>query len=236
MTNIHVPVAVVSPLLLKMVALPWRSTMFPVSLLLCVILMLQLHVVAPITAFSAWDHTLYDFTSPAISTANWEEVSDTVREVGMSKATLDIVPSKAGNQRAVFFSLLNPQPDGACFAGMVDRFSPSQNWSGVRSVRVNARAQGSNSVYKIILNDGNHASGLAFEHVFAVVKGEQFNDYSLDLSDFVCSFRGRPCPDNVLDVTNIASFGFQMAGGVYDSYKQTGVSSLEISRVHIRSY
>ena len=49
------------------------------------------------------------------------EYSDTVRGAGMSKATLtlqsltkDIIGVE---QRAVFFALLNPQPNGAGFAG-----------------------------------------------------------------------------------------------------------------------
>lgn len=59
---------------------------------------------------------LFDFTSMA-NVDNWYEVSDTVREVGKSKATL-VLQKTRQFQRAIFFALLNPQPNGACFAGM----------------------------------------------------------------------------------------------------------------------
>ena len=40
------------------------------------------------------------------------KVSDTVRTVGLSKADFTLVQSQAV-RRAVFFALLNPQPNGA---------------------------------------------------------------------------------------------------------------------------
>ena len=59
---------------------------------------------------------LFDFTS-LDHVDDWYEVSDTVREVGKSKATLVLQKTRMF-QRAIFFALLNPQPNGACFAGM----------------------------------------------------------------------------------------------------------------------
>ena len=48
---------------------------------------------------------------------DWYEVSDTVRTQGSSKATIVLQKTQVF-QRAIFFSLLNPLPGGACFAGM----------------------------------------------------------------------------------------------------------------------
>ncbi|CAH8534832.1 unnamed protein product [Heterobilharzia americana] len=62
------------------------------------------------------DLILFNFTdSETTSLDRWVEVSDTVREAGRSKAAL--VSHVAYNyQSAIFFYLLNPLPDGACFA------------------------------------------------------------------------------------------------------------------------
>jgi len=54
---------------------------------------------------------LFDFNEDA-QVSDWIEVSDTKRSVGKSKANIDIVESDAV-RRAVFFTLLNPQEDGA---------------------------------------------------------------------------------------------------------------------------
>lgn len=59
---------------------------------------------------------LFDFTTMD-NVDDWYEVSDTVREVGKSKAAL-VLQKTRQFRRAVFFALLNPQPNGACFAGM----------------------------------------------------------------------------------------------------------------------
>ena len=48
--------------------------------------------------------------------ASWTEVSDTARSVGRSKGALVLQKTKV-YQRAVFFAVLNPQPNGACFVG-----------------------------------------------------------------------------------------------------------------------
>merc|ERR1712071_396688 len=60
---------------------------------------------------------LFNFTDPAVDMSGWTEVSDTVREPGKSKALLVLQKTQVF-QRAVFFALLNPQPNGAAFAGV----------------------------------------------------------------------------------------------------------------------
>ena len=68
------------------------------------------------TSQSTTEMMLFDFTTTD-NVSNWYEVSDTVRNVGKSKATLVLQKTRIF-QRAIFFALLNPQPNGACFAGM----------------------------------------------------------------------------------------------------------------------
>ena len=57
-----------------------------------------------------------------IDLSQWFESSDTVRQPGTSKATLTLQKLNKEcvgvDQRAVLFALLNPQPNGAGFAGM----------------------------------------------------------------------------------------------------------------------
>ena len=64
---------------------------------------------------STFDMMLFDFRTIS-NLDNWKESSDTVRDVGMSKASL-VLQKTQQYQRAIFFALLNPQPNGACFAG-----------------------------------------------------------------------------------------------------------------------
>ena len=59
---------------------------------------------------------LFDFAKMQELTG-WIESSDTVRSQGMSKANL-VLQKSPTFQRAIFFTLLNPQPNGAGFAGM----------------------------------------------------------------------------------------------------------------------
>ena len=70
--------------------------------------------------------TIFNFNSETEFTdedANsWWESSDTVRTPGMSKASFVLQKSKLF-QRAIFFALLNPQPNGAGFAGVKTNLS-----------------------------------------------------------------------------------------------------------------
>jgi NADH dehydrogenase [ubiquinone] 1 alpha subcomplex assembly factor 1 len=92
---------------------------------------------------------LFDFTSSASSVNDWQEVSDTEREVGMSKGAL-IEQRTQQFQRAIFFSLLNPQPNGAGFAGVVYR-KKTFDLSASSGLKLAVRAQGENFIYKVIL-------------------------------------------------------------------------------------
>nr|CAD7266155.1 unnamed protein product [Timema shepardi] len=93
------------------------------------------------------EQMLFDFTSrPSVD--DWIEQSDTVRTVGMSKAVLVLQKTQVF-QRAVFFALLNPQPNGAGFAGM--RVLTALDLSPYSQIRLRVRAQGNSSSYKMVL-------------------------------------------------------------------------------------
>ena len=87
-------------------------------------------------------------------------------------------------------------------------------------------------VIKAIVKDDNANSSLAFEHYFQVPTNQSVSDYTLALGDFVCSYRGKPCPDQPNWYT-VRTVGFQIAGGVYESYSQQGVASLELDGVEL---
>ncbi|KAK7793425.1 hypothetical protein R5R35_006986 [Gryllus longicercus] len=172
--------------------------------------------------------TLFDFTR-LHSVDDWMEQSDTVREVGKSKAVLVLQKTKVF-QRAVFFFLLNPQPNGAGFAGV--RISTSLDLHHYENIALKVRRQGNVPGYKIILrhkglNDEPHPT---YEQFFMVALNE-FQVVNLPLADFKPFYRGRPLNESEvgsLDTRNITSFGVQVYGGVYLPVKQSGPSTLEV--------
>lgn len=183
--------------------------------------------------------TLYDFTSQDSSVEGWSELSDTTREQGLSKGSISIIEAST-DRRAVFFSLLVPQPDSACFAGVQSPVMvPGQaDFSGFSDlVIINARGQGGHNgatrlLYKAIVKDNNVNSSLAFEQYFEVPTDHSASDYALPLTDFACSYRGQSCPD-LPDWRAVSTVGFQIAGGVYEAYSQQGTASLELDSVEL---
>lgn len=109
---------------------------------------------------------LFDFTNVQ-SVDDWREVSDTVRTVGKSKAVLTLQTSQLF-QRAVFFTLLNPQPNGAGFAGV--RKLTNLDLSGYKNIEITCRGQGQNSHYKVSLGHRgkNSDEDLSYEQFFTV--------------------------------------------------------------------
>lgn len=84
---------------------------------------------------------LFDFTKLS-NLDGWREESDTVREVGKSKAVFELQKTRLF-QRGIFFTLLNPQENGAGFAGV--RTSTKFDLSQYEKIVLYARAQGSNA-------------------------------------------------------------------------------------------
>ncbi|CAL1678921.1 unnamed protein product [Lasius platythorax] len=178
---------------------------------------------------------LFDFTNVQ-SVDDWRETSDTVRTVGKSKAVLTLQTSQLF-QRAVFFTLLNPQPNGAGFAGV--RKPVNLDLSRFKNIEIVCRGQGQNSHYKINLKHRGQNSNedLSYEQFFTVpISNNEFFTMTLPLKDFKPYYRGREIPDGEpLDTANITMFEFQIYGGVYSPIKQHGVSALEVETVSVSS-
>ncbi|XP_012523126.1 uncharacterized protein LOC105829036 isoform X2 [Monomorium pharaonis] len=177
---------------------------------------------------------LFDFTDVQ-SVDDWQEMSDTVRTVGKSKAILTLQTSQLF-QRAILFTLLNPQPNGAGFAGV--RKPKNLNLSEFKNIEITCRGQGQNNHYKVSLRHrGQHTNkDLCYEQFFTVSMSDEFSTVVLPLKDFKPYYRGREFPDEEpLDTANITMFEFQIYGGVYLPIKQHGVSALEIETVAVSS-
>merc|ERR1719348_922570 len=176
-----------------------------------------------------------DFASEDVD--NWWESSDTVREPGKSKAAFVLQKSKLF-QRAVFFAMLNPQPNGAGFAGVKTNVTEefgllSENSEGFYFI---CRAQGNLKHWKIVLTNEEFGTGspkYTYEAKFEVnIDSEDFETIKIPFADFKAFYRGAVVFDAPpLDLQKIGLFGFQTFGGVYDEFKQQGVGSLEIDIV-----
>ena len=99
---------------------------------------------------------------------DWIEISDTERDVGKSKGVL-VQQRTEKFQRAIFFSLLNPQPNGAGFVGVHYR-KASFNLKDFTGLKLLIRGQGENFIYKFILRHHNEESSLqpSYEIFFQV--------------------------------------------------------------------
>ncbi|XP_050588453.1 uncharacterized protein LOC126921179 isoform X1 [Bombus affinis] len=182
-------------------------------------------------SISGHKEILFDFTTVE-NVDNWREISDTVRTVGKSKAVLALQTTQVF-QRAIFFTLLNPQPNGAGFAGI--RTMTNLNLSNFENIEINCRGQGNNSHYKIVLrHKGLHSNeDITYEQFFmAPMSDIDFSIVTLPLMNFKPYYRGREVPDaEPLDTANITMLGLQVFGGVYLPKKQKGVSTLEVENI-----
>nr|XP_034190783.1 uncharacterized protein LOC117609052 isoform X2 [Osmia lignaria] len=176
---------------------------------------------------------LFDFTT-ADNVDNWTEVSDTVRTVGKSKAVLTLQKTQLF-QHAIFFTLLNPQPNGAGFAGV--ETVTNLNLSNFENIKISCRGQGANSHYKVVLeHKGLHTNGnITYEQFFvASMSDTDFSTVILPLASFKPYYRGREVPNaEPLDTANITMIGLQIYGGVYLPIKQKGVSALEVQTISV---
>ncbi|KAG7208362.1 hypothetical protein KM043_014597 [Ampulex compressa] len=176
---------------------------------------------------------LFDFTTME-NVDDWREISDTVRKVGKSKAVLTLQTTQVF-QRAVFFTLLNPQPNGAGFAGV--RRQINLDLSNFKNIDIFCRGQGENSHYKVVLRHKGLDSNddLSYEQFFTTpMSNESIATVTLPLRNFKPYYRGREIPDGeALDLADITMFGLQVYGGVYLPIKQHGVSALEIEMIAV---
>lgn len=94
-------------------------------------------------------------------------------------------------QRAVFFSMLNPQPNGAGFAGV--RTDVSFDVSGCSQLELDLRAQGSASYYKVLFRHNGETGEGTFEQVFQVSSAKVLDVHTVHgIQRISFRFRSRP--------------------------------------------
>eukprot|EP00088_Acartia_fossae_P040343 TRINITY_DN4200_c0_g1_i5.p1 TRINITY_DN4200_c0_g1~~TRINITY_DN4200_c0_g1_i5.p1 ORF type:complete len:235 (-),score=34.27 TRINITY_DN4200_c0_g1_i5:113-817(-) len=173
----------------------------------------------------------------------WFESSDTVRQPGMSKAVLTLQKLNKQfigvDQRGIFFALLNPQPNGAGFAGM-KRWLNDSDFQEIENtenegVMLKCRAQGL-SHWKIIFYHKmeNVDPKVTYESFFDVTPSSDFKQIQLNLDTFQPYFRGKPVDTYPLDRTKIAGIGIQAYGGVYSRDQQSGPGTLELETLSVQ--
>lgn len=186
--------------------------------------------------------TIFNFNSETdfseADASSWWESSDTVRTPGMSKASFVLQKSRLF-QRAIFFALLNPQPNGAGFAGVKTNLTlenPSDYFGD--GLMIQCRAQGNLKYWKFVLTNkefSGQQADYSYEAKFQVdLNSAEFERVSIPFSDFKAYYRGAVVLDAPpLDLGKIGIFGLQTFGGVYDEFKQTGVGSLEMDFISV---
>jgi hypothetical protein len=184
---------------------------------------------------------LFNFTTIG-SLDTWVESSDTVREVGMSKASFVLQKTQI-YQNAIFFALLNPQPSGACFAGY--RSPTNFDSSNYKAVQLLLRGvHGDLFRYKIVLLNQEQSNQRDYESSFIVKdipKCKEENEacknvwyITLPMDEFKAYYRGKPDPSAPpLSSSNVTGFGIQAAGGVYEKDQQSGVGAIEVDWIEL---
>ncbi|KAG7311605.1 hypothetical protein JYU34_002653 [Plutella xylostella] len=182
--------------------------------------------VSKITIESLDEKYLFDFTR-SDDVAAWTEQSDTVRDVGMSKAVI-VIHQNIQYRRAIFFALLNPQVNGAGFAGV--RALGHYDLSRYTKLQIRCRGQGLFNGFKVVMRhkDLNNEPNYSWEQQFQAPKDE-FGVVNLAFSEFKAYYRGKKVNNSEpLDLAHISSIGLQVYGGVYQPVKQKGPATLEI--------
>ncbi|XP_047544743.1 uncharacterized protein LOC125077015 isoform X2 [Vanessa atalanta] len=204
-----------------------RIFLLNIFTLQCFILLFHINITGTNGSISGTDEKyLFDFTKTD-DVDGWQEQSDTVRSVGMSKAVF-VILKNSEFRRAIFFALLNPQPNGAGFAGI--RALGSYDLSGLTKLSLLCRGQGQFSGFKVVLRHKglNNEPNFSFEQYFQAPKDE-FAVRTLPFSEFKAYYRGKRVNNNeTLDLSQVTSIGIQMYGGVYQTVKQKGPATLEI--------
>ncbi|KAJ8921050.1 hypothetical protein NQ315_015846 [Exocentrus adspersus] len=172
------------------------------------------------------DFYIDDFTDESSDATQWVEHSDTRMTGGKSKASLVLLETDSF-KRAVLFTLLNPLPSGAAFAGVKkDLYRDISRFS---SIILRVKAQGQFRGYEVFLRETEDPDTKfpSFVHYFKAPS--QFQEIRLRLKDFKRYLKGVRMPNsNPINKCRVASIGILAYGGKHMSRKQRGVGSLEI--------
>jgi hypothetical protein len=166
---------------------------------------------------------LFNFTDSS-STDAFYEVSDTARSVGMSMGVISLIESEIV-RRASFFALLNPQEDGACFAGVSTEYQPAQSWTPYTLLSMQLRAQGGLERFKVVLHDApNWAnSSLAFEQYFQMDPTPRNNTVHILTNHILSNHTLSNIHYRIiykLSNQSLSNIHHIISGGVYNSFSQ----------------
>nr|CAI5837057.1 unnamed protein product [Callosobruchus analis] len=147
---------------------------------------------------------------------------------GVSKAVL--VPHNGiDSNRAILFTLLEPQSDGAAFAGVrrVDNF----DFTGHQEISLKLRNWGAYTGYQLVLKNSQESNTVSYASYFDAPQ-KAFGEINLPFSEFEAQLHGKKVDDApALDESNITSIGIYAYGGVYRNRTQSGVAALEIQYI-----
>lgn len=198
-------------------------------------------------AFS--DELIENFQDPSTNISHWLEHSDTIMKEGKSKSSI-VLFKNSEFQRAILFTLLNPQSCGAALAGIKKHVR--KDYSPYTTIYLSIRGQGQYKGYEFIIrHNGDHGTDVpTYCHFFEVYSTlnfckilyikifqapTEFDIISLSLKDFKPYLRGQVVVNGApLNKSNITSIGILAYGGAHLMKKQRGVASLEIEWIKIR--
>jgi hypothetical protein len=128
-------------------------------------------------------------------------------------------------QRAEMFAVINPQPNGAGFAGVKSNVT-FEDVDGKEGVLLQCRGHGSLKYWKVVLLTDSEFLGLTklytYEAKFPVnLDSEDFETVVHPFSEFKAFYKGQEIQGAPkMDLKKIGAFGLQTFGGVYDELKQ----------------
>ncbi|VEN46041.1 unnamed protein product, partial [Callosobruchus maculatus] len=172
-----------------------------------------------------------DFSSHAGNTSLWNELSDTVMEGGRSKAIL--VPHSTDKfQRAVLFTLLDPQSCGAAIAGI--KKLVELDLTEYKDIQLRIRGRGQYRGYEFVIRHKNQFGPKLPSYVHFFEAPDDFETIILPISAFEAYLQGKPVENAApLDKKNVTALGILAYGGVHVHRKQQGVGALEIDWIKI---
>jgi hypothetical protein len=180
--------------------------------------------------------TLMDFTT-VDTVADWYDNSDSeILKTGDSAATMDMLEATTSQnkRRAIFFGLLNPQPDNSGYAGV--QKDVSWDLSAYSKLKVRMKAVGSFDHFKVYLYD-EKKSNVAPEGVyksgfitFFDMPSNQWVEKEFPFADFKQYVNNnQPVPILKLNPKDLRGISFVMHGGKDCAYAgQKGPTTLEI--------
>ncbi|KAJ8960930.1 hypothetical protein NQ318_020230 [Aromia moschata] len=163
--------------------------------------------------------------------SSWSELSDTVMAEGKSKSSFVLFKSNLF-RRAVLFTMLNPQPCGAAFAGI--RKIVDLDISGYEAISLEVRGRGQYKGYEFVLRHKGQAGSDAPSYVYFFEVPFDFEVVRLPIKQFKPYLMGNYYDKGEpLDTSRITSIGILAYGGAHLPKKQQGAAALEVNWIKL---